>query len=85
LLDINNYNNSREIYLVNTSGKKTSYTDISAGKTKTVTFKVDGSGTRYRADSMVGVTFRYDGLKYYVIMYVDGSYGEIYLAEDVFG
>ena len=82
LLDMNNENNSREIYLVNSSGNKINYTDIGAGVTKTLTFKVDGNSTRYRADNIIGFTFRFDGLEYYVITYADGSYGEIYLAED---
>lgn len=84
LMDEYNEANARDLYLVNSNGKKINYSDINAGKKKTMTIKVDGKGTRYRSDSIVCFVFRYDGLKYALISYVGGSYQELYLADDLF-
>ena len=75
---------ARDLYLTGSSGQRFTYSEVKAGKTKTFTYTVDGAATRYRADTVVGFMFRYDGLKYVLLTYADGSYFELYLEEDLF-
>ena len=84
LLDEYNDAYSRELYLVNSSGKKLNYTDVGAGKTKTMTFKIDGNSTRYREDSIICFVFKYDGLEYALLAYADGYDQALYLADELF-
>lgn len=71
----------RYLYIVDSDGDKLNYSDVKAGKEKTITFKVDGNSTAYYGDSIFSVVFRYDGLKYLFLTYADGSYYELYLLE----
>lgn len=81
LLSESNKNDNRQMYIVGSSGKKYNYSTVSAGKTKTITYKIDGDSTNYQGDSIISVVFRYDGLYYWLLMYADGSHSELYLLE----
>ena len=84
LMDEEDDSYARDLYLTGSSGQKFTYSEVKAGKTKTFTYTVDGEATRYHANTVVGFMFRYDGLKYVLLTYADGSYFELYLEEDIF-
>lgn len=81
LIDEYDDSNNRYLYVSNADGDVFNYSDVKAGKTKTITFRVDGKATGYYDDSIFNVVFRYDGLKYLFLTYADGSYYELYLLE----
>jgi len=71
----------RNLYLETSAGKKLTWSEVKAGKTKNFKFKVDGKGVYYYPETIASFMFRYDGLKYLLLTYADSSYYELYLVE----